>query len=543
LIKIGISLFNFDHRKKQKSAADSASSNLHALPADETCLEVHMLTKLHFRPGLAMVTLSLMLAILLQSAHAQSPETGGLSGRILPSLVQLSIQKQDGRTILANGFLTVKDGVLAAAWHSVRDVKGIVARFSNGEEYECTGVIDKDEKRNVALIRIKVFGRPMLKMNTAETALGSVVTVAAIKDSAFGLVSASVVAYGDANGIKVLRLEGDIPAGNSGSPVIDGQGNTIGILTETGADGKSIFLAYPTAYILALDATLPTQPWKPGSTASVSPDQAAAAAQPPSSGNESVDAGIASALIFAHEMYGRIYYLTQRIYSITKYTTYNNANLYGLQSEVDNAITQCSWLKPSDPLRAQLVQSAIQALAKLKTVLDYCVQCNLMNNASPRRHPDQAQDFATRAFSTLTSIPGQIALLTPDLRTLDKSSPQFTKSVPVEMRYFLGLAQRRSHYVLGVITNPRAPRVIYHSWSGLADEIGLRGGDIIDSAAGRALKAEDDIEDFTLLIEANAGKTIELIISRNGKPKVLQAKIPAKFPDKFIRTQNNSLWP
>ena len=502
-----------------------------------------MLTKLHFQPGLVRITLSLMLVILLQSAHAQSPETGELSRRILPSLVQLSIQKQDGKTILANGFLSVKDGVLAAAWHSVRDAKGIVARFSNGEEYECTGVIDKDEKRNVALIRIKVFGRPMLKMNAAETALGSAVTVAAIKDSAFGLVSASVVAYGDTNGIKVLRLEGDIPAGNSGSPVIDGQGNVIGVLAETGSDGKSIFLAFPAAYILALDATLPTQPWKPGSAATAPPDQAAAAAQPPSSADESVDAGIASALIFAHEMYGRIFGLTQRIFAITKYSTYNNANFYQLQSEVDNAITQCSWLKSNDPLRAKLVQSAIQALAKLKTSLDYCVQCNLLNNASPRNQPDQAKDFATRALSTLTSMPGQIALLTPDLRTLDKSSPQFSKSIPIEMRYFLGLAQRRSHWILGALVAPRSPRVFFYTWSGLADELGLRGGDTIISAAGRALKDEDDIEDFTLLIEANAGKTIEVVVQRGGKPKVLQARIPAQLPDKFLRTQSNSLWP
>ncbi|MBN2339563.1 MAG: hypothetical protein JXP48_13605, partial [Acidobacteria bacterium] len=136
-------------------------------------------------------TAILSLFLILQNAAAQSPATPDLGARVLPSLVRLSIQKSDGGTASANGFLAVKDGVLAVPWHVVRDARSVVARFSSGEEYECSGIIDRDEKRNVALVRIKVFGKPVLKMDAREPAAGSALAVAAVKDGSFGMIGAT----------------------------------------------------------------------------------------------------------------------------------------------------------------------------------------------------------------------------------------------------------------------------------------------------------------------------------------------------------------
>ncbi|MBK7704437.1 MAG: hypothetical protein IPJ30_01365 [Acidobacteria bacterium] len=96
----------------------------------------------------------------------------------LSSIVELSVQKQDGTAQNGVGFLAVRDGMVATAWHIVRDAKRVVARFPSGDEFQCTGVIDKDETRNVALVRIKVFGRPLLKLSAADSPAGANLFVA-----------------------------------------------------------------------------------------------------------------------------------------------------------------------------------------------------------------------------------------------------------------------------------------------------------------------------------------------------------------------------
>jgi hypothetical protein len=381
-------------------------------------------------------------------------------------------------------------------------------------------------------------------MEAKEIAGGSAITIAAVKDSAFGLIHASIAAEGSADGVKVMRLAGDIPSGNSGSPVVDSQGSVIGLLVEMESDGKPLFIMYPAAYVLALDSTLPTQPWKPGNAAPVTAGPAAGTTPPQAGTNDAADAGIASALTSFYDMYFRTYYLAQNIFAISKYSTFNNAVFYSMQSEVTNAQTQCDWLKSNDPLRGKLIQAASQILARQKTALDYCVQCNLLNNETPRNHPEQAKDFAQRAFSTLAALPDQVALLKPDILALSQSSPQFSKALPVEMQYLLGVIPRKSRLDLGVFANPRNPRILMQvTVKGLAGELDFRGGDRIDSVGGREIKDGDDIEDFKLLIEANLGKTLDAVINRNGKQRVIQMKIPAQMPSKFLRTQNSPPWP
>lgn len=499
----------------------------------------------HCRVVLAIAIVSLCFAATGLSSPAQAPAAGELSARILPSVAQLSIQNSDGTRTVANGFLTMKDGILAVPLHLVGNARAIVARFSNGEEYECTGIVDRDEKRNVALVRIRVFGKPMLKMEPAKPAPESAVRVAVIKDSAYGIVPASIAATGSFGGIEVLRLNGDIPENNSGSPVIDDQGNVLGILNVINSDKnanneKHLFLLFPAAYILALDSTLPTKSWGAGDSRPPAPSSAAAPkANSAGSTDEAVDNGLASAIMFVYEMYARAYGFTQNIFSMTKYSTVDNAIFYNMQSEVDNVQTQCQWLKTSDPLRAKLLQGLSQVLARQKAVLEYCVQCNLMNNASPRNNPEQAQDFAKRAFSTLTALPDQLALLHPDFRALAQSSPQFAKALPVEMGYVLGINERRSRLLLGAYVHPKNPRVLLLVFNkGLADELGLRGGDALVSVGGQEIKDGADIEDFKLMIEANAGKTLDVVVERYGKKKAIKMKVPAQFAEKYLRPQS-----
>ena len=109
-------------------------------------------------------------------------------------------------------------------------------------------------------------------------------------------------------------------------------------------------------------------------------------------------------------------------------------------------------------------------------------------------------------------------------------------ALPTEMRYFLGVVDRRSKLTLGVYNSAKNPFYIMGLMqSTLSEKLGLRAGDTIISAGGRTFKAGDDIEDFKLMIEANPGGVLEVAVDRGGKMKPLSMKIPPDVLQKYLR--------
>ncbi|MFQ6069674.1 MAG: hypothetical protein ACE5LC_04020 [Candidatus Aminicenantales bacterium] len=93
--------------------------------------------------------------------------------KALRSIMTLKVETKDNSSIIGTAFLAVEERIAVTAWQIVKDAQRVVARFPNGEEFHSSGLVDKDVKRNLALLRIKVFGRPMLTCDPSEPAVGS----------------------------------------------------------------------------------------------------------------------------------------------------------------------------------------------------------------------------------------------------------------------------------------------------------------------------------------------------------------------------------
>lgn len=113
---------------------------------------------------------AIFLSALLQQDTLSSQE---LYKRSLPSIMTLHVQKRDGTAVLGTGFLALKEGVAVTAWHVVNGAQVVKAKFSDGEEFESSGLIDKDEQRDIALIRVRVVDRPLLPTSSTAPEVAS----------------------------------------------------------------------------------------------------------------------------------------------------------------------------------------------------------------------------------------------------------------------------------------------------------------------------------------------------------------------------------
>ncbi len=204
----------------------------------------------------------LLLFTCVTSPKAQVLSTEKIYENVLPSIMTLSIQKESESISIGTAFLIKEDGVAVTCFHVVEDAISVKAKFPDGEEYFVSGIIDKDEKRDIALIRVKCFRENFLTIIADEPKVGSqAFVIGAPRGLEFSISDGIISQVQDLVGMKNYQFTCPVSPGNSGSPLINSQGNVIGVVSWQIVEGQNLNFAIPSKYILGLDASLPTTPF------------------------------------------------------------------------------------------------------------------------------------------------------------------------------------------------------------------------------------------------------------------------------------------
>ncbi len=201
--------------------------------------------------------------VLCAAAHASDNPPDAIYGKARASVVVLDVERRDGSRIRGMGFLALDSRIAVTTWDLVDDAVGVVARFESGEAFGVSGLIDKDEKRNVALIRIKVFGRPLLELDAGDPVeIKRTFVVETVEGEAFRLADGEMSPVEIVDGVRSYPLSASASAGGNGGPLLDESGRVIGVVSTHASEGRVSVRAIPSVYALGLDYTLPTRPWQ-----------------------------------------------------------------------------------------------------------------------------------------------------------------------------------------------------------------------------------------------------------------------------------------
>jgi serine protease Do len=135
-----------------------------------------------------------------------------------------------------SGFVIREDGVIVTNNHVVEDAKDITVTFADGRELSAK-VLGHDAKTDLAVIKVEADGLPVARLgNSEEVSVGD--WVVAIGNPfgldntvTAGIVSAKGRAIGAGPYDDFIQTDAPINPGNSGGPLLDEQGNVIGINT------------------------------------------------------------------------------------------------------------------------------------------------------------------------------------------------------------------------------------------------------------------------------------------------------------------------
>ncbi len=214
---------------------------------------------------LKIVTLKCVLPALLAvvgiaSAQVLPPEE--IYQKISPSVLTLQVVNSQGEHFVATGFLAFADGIAVTSWHVICDATNVTARLADNRYVAVRGLVDKDEKHDLALIRLDLAGRPKAQLNTNTPAIGSrAYVIGAPKGFEFSITDGLLSQIQKVDGYEQFQVSCPISGGDSGGPLINNRGEVIGVTSWTKRDAQNLSFATPARFLASLNPKLPAVPW------------------------------------------------------------------------------------------------------------------------------------------------------------------------------------------------------------------------------------------------------------------------------------------
>ncbi|MCH8343761.1 MAG: serine protease [Planctomycetes bacterium] len=235
-------------------------------------------------------------ALILASSQAIAQSPREVAEKVMPSVVLLVMQDQHGQPIaMASGFV-VRDGIVATNFHAIEGAgsadANLVRENPKGDEqaglpdwvkesmpvrenpkgdeqagpkddwrrdirlFPVKGVVASDPEHDLVLLSVDgLKAAPLTVADSEQVAIGDQVYVVGNPQGLEGTFSAGIV-----SGIRkvgedsLLQITAPISPGSSGGPVLNAQGEVIGVAVATFKGGQNLNFAIPSKYLSALMA-------------------------------------------------------------------------------------------------------------------------------------------------------------------------------------------------------------------------------------------------------------------------------------------------
>lgn len=191
------------------------------------------------------------------------PKPERIYRKILPAVMTLEIENSSGERFVGSGVLGSSDDVAITAWHVVRDARMVWATFADGTRIKSSGYLDRDEARDLALIKLEKpmpgrrvgFSKKMPEIGSRAYVIG------APKGFGFSISDGLVSQIRDIDGVVQYQVSCPISPGNSGGPILNERGQIIGIASWTKSDAQNLSFATPIRELERLKASRPITGW------------------------------------------------------------------------------------------------------------------------------------------------------------------------------------------------------------------------------------------------------------------------------------------
>ena len=199
------------------------------------------------------IGLALFLFCGITAANAQSPQQ--IAKKALASTVLLVMEDANGQPLsLGSGFF-VRNGQVATNLHVVKGaLRGYAKLVDQKTKYDIEGITAVDAERDLVILKIAAPGAQVIPLGDSDTVqVGSPIYAVGNPRGLEGTFSQGIISSIRKVGTdKILQLTAPISPGSSGGPVLNDEGQVIGVSVATFLGGQNLNFAIPSNYLRAL---------------------------------------------------------------------------------------------------------------------------------------------------------------------------------------------------------------------------------------------------------------------------------------------------
>ena len=157
---------------------------------------------------------------------------------------------------LGSGFF-VRNGQVATNLHVVEGAaRGYAKLVARKTKHDIEGLTAIDAKRDLVILKVSVLDVPVLSLGDSDVLqVGELVYAVGNPHGFEGTFSQGIISSIRGVGTdKLLQLTAPVSPGSSGGPVLNGEGEVIGVSVATFRGGQNLNFAIPSNYLTALVA-------------------------------------------------------------------------------------------------------------------------------------------------------------------------------------------------------------------------------------------------------------------------------------------------
>jgi serine protease Do len=178
---------------------------------------------------------------------ARRTTAADLAETIRPSLVKITQLGREGTDGIGSGFIVSADGLIATNLHVIGEARRLQIEMHDGKTHDVIEVHASDNHLDLALLKINAKGlKPLLLGDSSKVRQGDpIVAMGAPEGLGFSIVQGVLSATRDIDGQEMLQVAVPIEKGNSGGPLLDMQGQVLGLLTLKSLKTDNLGFAMP----------------------------------------------------------------------------------------------------------------------------------------------------------------------------------------------------------------------------------------------------------------------------------------------------------
>lgn len=180
-------------------------------------------------------------------AHAEN-DASNLIQKASPAVVLLQGTGSDGKK-LGSGFLVSSDGQIVTNLHVIAGLDQLQVKVGSDSTFDHAKVIAFDQKRDLAVLKIPGNNLPYLPLaNSSLVKSGQQVVALGHPQGLAGSASQGIVSAVrtlNDTGVTLIQTDASVNPGNSGGPLLNGQGEVIGVVTLKLSGSEGLNFAVP----------------------------------------------------------------------------------------------------------------------------------------------------------------------------------------------------------------------------------------------------------------------------------------------------------